>query len=189
MRLFCFLAASEKTLSIRRCEWADNIQRRCQTSFTSQITIANKCFGLVEVKLKCAFAETVAQLWVSLFRLCPQTSPLTFSEPISLSLSVQTHPLSDELTNFLNKKIQHNVLNFIYSVHLHSIFGAKKMKLPERKLNSGFHVGTDGEPCFSMVGLWLFENTSLSGKSWRQQNSSWKKKSLFPDLAARWHTI
>lgn len=62
MRLFCFLAASEKTLSIRRCEWADNIQRRCQTSFTSQITIANKCFGLVEVKLKCEFAETVAQL-------------------------------------------------------------------------------------------------------------------------------
>lgn len=64
MRLFSFLAASEKTLSIRRCESADNIQRRCQTSFPSQITVANKYFGLVEVELKCEFAETatVAQL-------------------------------------------------------------------------------------------------------------------------------
>lgn len=38
------------------------------------------------------------------------------------------------------------------------------MKLPEQKLNSGFDVGTDGEPCFPVVGLCLFEITFLSGK-------------------------
>lgn len=64
MCLFSFLTASEKTLSIRRCASADNIQWRCQTSFPSQIAVANKCFGLVEVELKCELAETatVAQL-------------------------------------------------------------------------------------------------------------------------------
>ena len=106
---------------------------------SSQITVANKCFGLVEVarllKLPLSFSFKSACLdFVPKRLLWPFLSGSHF-------LSVRKHIRWVTSSQTFQTKTQHNyVLHSVYCVQLLSSFGAKKRKLPELKPNSSFHV-------------------------------------------------